>query len=239
MSRVARATALLGAAALLLSPACGGDETAAPPTTVFATKPPPPLGSDPATLPEITTTTGLEAGELPDALAAGETTAMPSGTAGRRGAPTTAAPRTGTVGKPAPAGSGSGGGATSTTRAEPSTARASLTPAEVTPAPGDPAGSGTVTVTVDSAAGQVCVELTLRGLVGEPDSAHVHRGPRGSVGDAVVTLPVPPSTGTVRGCSRADARTLGEMDREPQAFYVDVHTRTHPGGAVRGQLARA
>ena len=229
--------------------ACGGpgDGSALPPTTVFETAPPPALGSDPSLLQEITTTTSPEdVAALADALAAAAAASPVTPTPGKGGkvaAPS--GPRTATVGSPAAPKSGAapgspgGSGATPTTAGGAPSYRATLGPGDVTPPPGDPGASGTANVVADRAGGQLCYELSVRGFVGEPTEAHLHRAPRGATGDTVATFAVPAGDGSTKGCVRAAAALLAEIERDPATFAVDAHSRTHPGGAVRGQLAKA
>ena len=39
-----------------------------------------------------------------------------------------------------------------------------------------------------------------------------------------------------RGCIQMSPATVTAIERDPSRYYVDVHSRLYPGGAVRGQL---
>ncbi|MBB5075204.1 hypothetical protein HNR40_000650 [Nonomuraea endophytica] len=79
-------------------------------------------------------------------------------------------------------------------------------------------------------------------------AAHIHRGARGVAGDITVTLRTP-SDGSTKGCVRAVKRQnaanaattltwseLRAITRWPHRYYVNVHNKRFPMGAVRGQL---
>jgi len=107
-------------------------------------------------------------------------------------------------------------------------------PAEVPPAPA--AGHGTASVTIDTAKGQLCYELSATGS-DTPTMAHVHKGAAGVAGPVVVALD-PPAQGTSKGCANASADILAAILAEPSSYYVNVHTAKYPKSAMRGQLGR-
>ena len=47
-----------------------------------------------------------------------------------------------------------------------------------------------------------------------------------------------PTTGTTGGCDTFDKALLREILRNPEAFYVNVHTVSFPNGQVQGKLSR-
>ncbi len=111
---------------------------------------------------------------------------------------------------------------------------ASLNGANEAPTPVTSSGVGTATLTYDAMTGQASYTLDVTGLTGVT-AAHIHRGAAGVAGGVAVPLNVNsgttfPVTGTVT-LSEADAMLLvsGEL-------YVNVHTSTHTGGEIRGQL---
>ncbi len=113
---------------------------------------------------------------------------------------------------------------------------ATLTGASEVPASGDPDGTGTATVNLDVSAGRVCYEVTVE-KIDRPVGMHIHEGGTGKSGPIVVPLTTP--TGTDRptsGCVDADSTLIGRIAANPGDFYVNVHSNTHPQGAVRGQL---
>ena len=68
-------------------------------------------------------------------------------------------------------------------------------------------------------------------------SGHIHQAVPGQNGEIVLTLF---DSGTRRekakGCVDADESLLESMQASPQAYYLDLHTRKKPNGALRGQL---
>lgn len=124
--------------------------------------------------------------------------------------------------------------------------RAHLDGRQVVPRPGDPDGRGEFRFQIER--DTLCYSLTVRNI-DRPTSAHVHAGERGRTGPIVITLRTP-TNGESRGCVTADdgrragsasrgltTRQLREIATEPHRFYVDVHNRPFPKGAVRGQLS--
>ena len=114
---------------------------------------------------------------------------------------------------------------------------------EVTPFVGDPDGTGTAELTLNSGREEVCYELTWQNLDGTVQRAHIHEAPAGSNGGITVSLFEAqsfPGTGSATGCDLGDA-TRDEIRRilnDPSGFYVNIHDTVRPGGAIRGQLER-
>jgi CHRD domain-containing protein len=103
------------------------------------------------------------------------------------------------------------------------------------PEGGDPNGRGSFTAIVDG--NQLCYGLTNRNIE-DPTAAHIHRGRAGVAGDVVVPLQQPSSgdPGASSDCVRV-ARSLSRaILRNPNRYYVNVHTAGLPDGAIRGQL---
>ena len=103
------------------------------------------------------------------------------------------------------------------------------------PGPGDPDGNGTAEINVVPAQGQVCWDLYARQI--EPaTAAHIHRCAEGIAGPVVLMLATPDSAGHSQGCATVDPTLAREIAYQGHAFYLNVHTATHPAGAIRGQL---
>lgn len=102
------------------------------------------------------------------------------------------------------------------------------------PNPADRDGSGFARVTVDTATGEICYELTVRNIA-PATAAHIHAGERDAAGPVVQGLQAP-TNGTSSGCvvNQAVAEALAA---DPSGYYVNVHNSEFPTGAVRGQLA--
>jgi len=110
---------------------------------------------------------------------------------------------------------------------------AALSAAEETPTPGPAGGTGSAKITIDMATNTLCYDLTWSSQVGSPSASHIHRAPKGSNGPIVVPLNEPPSP---TGCLTVAASTLQGIASNPGGYYVNIHTKAYPNGAVRGQL---
>ncbi len=97
---------------------------------------------------------------------------------------------------------------------------------------GQPGASGQSVLRLNPGQGEVCFETTASGLTAPVIGAHIHEAPAGIAGPIVV--PLNPPVGS--GCVSADRQLIKEIMKEPADYYVNVHTTTHPGGAIRGQL---
>ena len=94
-------------------------------------------------------------------------------------------------------------------------------------------GSGSATVTVRIGMSRLCATLTVNGLT-DVKEAHIHRVSTGAI---VVPLTAP-TTGTASGCTTVEKALLQEIVRNPDAFYVNVHTSMYPNGQVQGKLSK-
>ena len=128
--------------------------------------------------------------------------------------------------------------ATATTAAAGTTLKATLTGAAEAPGPGDPDGTGTVTLTVDSAKSQVCYNLTIS-KIDTPTGMHIHKGAAGAAGAVVVPFTAPTSgEGSSNACVSGDAAVVKDIEANPAGYYFNVHTQPHAAGALRGQLSK-
>ena len=122
------------------------------------------------------------------------------------------------------------------------TLNATLTGDAEVPGPGDPNGTGDAAITLDSAAGEVCFDLSWS-MIGRPFAAHIHRGRDTVAGPIRVTLfssrrPLPRTITAVQGCVRnVDSALIDKIIATPDRFYVNVHNVAYPDGAIRGQLS--
>ena len=97
-----------------------------------------------------------------------------------------------------------------------------------------PIGRGQITVVVDPPKGTACYIMNVTGLE-NVTAAHIHTGGPGETGGPVVTLEAPDG-GTSGGCAEVTAELSAALLANPGGYYVNVHTRTFPAGAIRGQL---
>jgi hypothetical protein len=111
---------------------------------------------------------------------------------------------------------------------------ASLRGEKEVPGPGDPNGWGEADVKVHKA--KVCYELEVKRI--KPAAAvHIHRGAPGVAGPVVVELKAP-TDGSSEGCKAISKKLSKQLRERPSHYYVNVHNRPYPDGAIRGQLHR-
>lgn len=94
---------------------------------------------------------------------------------------------------------------------------------------GDPDGFGTALLTLDSVTNQISWNIT----VGNLDTFtldHIHQGAAGVNGPVVIDF-----SSTLIGGPIVDADVANVL-ANPAGYYVNVHTNTFPGGAIRGQV---
>jgi hypothetical protein len=97
------------------------------------------------------------------------------------------------------------------------------------------AGQGNITVVVDPPKGTACYIMNIAGL-DDVTAAHIHTGGPGETGRPVVTLETP-QDGASGGCAKIAPDLSAALLANPGGYYVNVHTRAFPSGAIRGQLA--
>ena len=112
---------------------------------------------------------------------------------------------------------------------------AALAGANEVPRPGDLDGTGTARVTVNAGQGLVCYELRVVNIE-TAAAAHIHEAPAGTAGPVVIALMAPNADGVSSGCVTVSREFANELAADPADYYVNVHNRAFPGGAVRGQL---
>ena len=100
---------------------------------------------------------------------------------------------------------------------------------------GDSNGSGTASLRLNPGQEEICFELRVSDIDLPATGAHIHRAPAGFAGPIVVPLPSPTGELTI-GCVSAERDLIREIIRNPEQFYVNVHTAPFRAGAVRGQL---
>ena len=109
-----------------------------------------------------------------------------------------------------------------------------MTGEQEVPGPGDPNGIGEAKIKVFGA--KVCYTLTAK-RIAPATAAHIHKGPPGVAGPIVVPLK-PPTDGSSSGCKKISRSLAKNLNEHPGRYYVNVHNRPYPEGAIRGQLER-
>ncbi len=131
---------------------------------------------------------------------------------------------------------------------------ASLTGKQEVPKKGDSDGRGQIHVFgVDGDPKTLCYVLTVDKIklsaVGV--AGHIHKGAKGKNGPVVVNL-AGPGDGDAADCLTEGEKvgpnkdvdaflegvTAQDVLKNPKKFYVNVHNKQYPNGAVRGQLAK-
>ncbi|MGH2695356.1 MAG: CHRD domain-containing protein, partial [Actinomycetota bacterium] len=112
----------------------------------------------------------------------------------------------------------------------------------------DTDGRGRAIVRLDPQARTVCFNVRWRNLDDQPFAAHIHVGGEGVDGPILVPFfdaaspeeALPDQIAGVNGCARDVPRSdIRAIKDDPAGHYVNVHTESFPGGAIRGQLKKA
>lgn len=108
---------------------------------------------------------------------------------------------------------------------------------------GDPDGSGTMNLTLNSGQEEICWDLEVQDIE-VPNRAHIHQAPAGQNGGVVVfffDLVVDPPIlvpDSLSGCVDVSRDLIIEIRQNPEQYYINVHNLDYPGGAIRGQLSK-
>ena len=102
------------------------------------------------------------------------------------------------------------------------------------PSPRAQAGSAAAIITITAAKDEICWTITHLAGVPDPSFAYIQRGRAGDTGPVVVPLGTryQPS-GCVTGVAPG---LLTSFEARPSGYYLAIHDRAHPFGAIRGQL---
>ena len=104
-------------------------------------------------------------------------------------------------------------------------------------------GSGGVTICINKDTNTVSFNFDALLVRGQPTVAHIEKGAVGVAGPVAVGFTQPgmidPTIGEIEWNDTvpASASTVTALIGTPKNFYVNVHTKAYPSGAVRGQLA--
>jgi CHRD domain len=100
----------------------------------------------------------------------------------------------------------------------------------------EPSASGTAVLRIRKDAGLICYRLHAENVTLPTIAAHIHKGAAGVNGPVVVPLSAPGADGNSSGCATATASVIDDILANPAGYYVNVHTKEHPAGAIRTQL---
>jgi len=101
-------------------------------------------------------------------------------------------------------------------------------------------GTGQATITVNTATGLVCVNITTTGIL-PITNMHIHEGDS-TVASGPVRVDFAETAGTntaVAKCVTTTPTQAAAIVATPAGFYLNVHNTDFPNGAIRGQLAPA
>ena len=138
---------------------------------------------------------------------------------------------------------GSGSSSASSSKTLPSAAKSAgplriyrvrLTGGKAETPPGAPQGTG-VAVIAFHGTSLVCWRFAhLHGFT-NATFAHLHAGAKGKSGNIVVPLSTAPALHH-QGCVPVHAVLVKAIELHPANYYVNIHSKQYPGGAVRAQL---
>jgi hypothetical protein len=103
---------------------------------------------------------------------------------------------------------------------------------------GDPDATGIALLTLYRN-GRLCYVVRVRNVTGDITAAHIHEGLPGRDGPVAAPLAVPSWFGSVAMCTDIGAKLAKRIWAAPHRYYLNVHSSTHPDGALRGQLHHA
>jgi CHRD domain len=101
----------------------------------------------------------------------------------------------------------------------------------------EPNATGSAVLRFRKDDGQMCFRLHAANITLPATAAHIHKGAAGVNGPVVVPFTAPGDKGDSSGCATAAASLIDEILGGPSGFYVNVHTKEHPAGAIRAQLS--
>jgi hypothetical protein len=100
----------------------------------------------------------------------------------------------------------------------------------------EPNATGTAVLRIRSDINQVCYRLHAANVTLPTIAAHIHKGAAGVNGPVVVPFSAPAANGESSGCTASTAAIVGDILANRSGYYVNVHTKEHPAGAIRSQL---
>jgi CHRD domain len=110
---------------------------------------------------------------------------------------------------------------------------ATLTGEAEKPKAGDTDGTGRAVVKLKD--DQVCFELSWSNIAAA-NLGHIHRGTKDVAGPPVVNF-FTKAPAKRKGCVTADKALVARIAANPAGYYVNIHNKDFPAGAIRGQLS--
>lgn len=106
--------------------------------------------------------------------------------------------------------------------------------------PNTTAGTGSATVTLDSASNKITWNVSFSGLTGPATAVHIHGpAPVGKNAGVMIWLSEKGKTATSPLSGSATFTPDQASDLMNGQCYVNVHTAANPGGEIRGQLVKS
>jgi CHRD domain len=100
----------------------------------------------------------------------------------------------------------------------------------------EPNATGTAVLRILKDTATVCYRLHAANVTLPTVAAHIHKGDAATNGPVVVPFTAPGADGNSSGCAASTADIVNQILANPPGFYVNVHTKEHPAGAIRAQL---
>jgi len=100
--------------------------------------------------------------------------------------------------------------------------------------PNTTSGSGAVQADLDTATRTFTYTITYSGLTGPAVAAHFH-GPAAAGANAPPVIAIKDLASPIKGSAVLTADQMADL--QAGKWYFNVHTKAHPGGEIRGQLA--
>jgi hypothetical protein len=100
--------------------------------------------------------------------------------------------------------------------------------------PGAPQGTGTAVIAFHGSSLMCWRFAHLHGFI-NATFAHLHIGAKGKSGNVVVPLSTGPALHH-QGCVPVSAVLVKAIEGHPANYYVNIHSKEYPSGAVRAQL---
>jgi CHRD domain-containing protein len=100
----------------------------------------------------------------------------------------------------------------------------------------EPNATGSAVLRIRADVNEVCYRLHAANVTLPTIAAHIHKGAASVNGPVVVPFTAPGANGESSGCTASTAAIVGDILANKAGYYVNVHTKEHPAGAIRSQL---